>query len=191
MLLALKKVGEVQKMLNEKDKVFQNLHGFQEPFIEGALKRGSWSNTKEILSKDQNDIIELVKSSQLRGRGGAGFSTGLKWSFMPKNTGKQHYLVVNADESEPGTCKDREIIRNDPHTLVEGCLIASYAIQATKCYIYIRGEYHYEYVQLEKAIEEAYERGFIGKMLVVADLILIFMFIEVLELTYVGKRQLF
>ena len=163
MLLALKKVGEVQKMLNEKDKVFQNLHGFQEPFIDGALKRGSWSNTKEILSKDQNDIIELVKSSQLRGRGGAGFSTGLKWSFMPKNTGKQHYLVVNADESGPGTCKDREIIRNDPHTLVEGCLIASYAIQATKCYIYIRGEYHHEYVQLEKAIEEAYERGFIGK----------------------------
>ena len=143
MSLVLKKVGEVQKMLNEKDKVFQNLHGFQEPFLEGALKRGSWSNTKEILSKDQNDIIELVKSSQLRGRGGAGFSTGLKWSFMPKNTGKQHYLVVNADESEPGTCKDREIIRNDPHTLVEGCLIASYAIQATKCYIYIRGEYHY------------------------------------------------
>ena len=120
MLLVLKKAGEVQKMLNEKDKVFQNLHGFQEPFIEGALKRGSWSNTKEILSKDQNDIIELVKSSQLRGRGGAGFSTGLKWSFMPKNTGKQHYLVVNADESETGTCKDREIIRNDPHTLLEG-----------------------------------------------------------------------
>ena len=150
-------------MLNTKDKVFQNLHGFEEPFIEGALQRGSWSNTKEILSKNQNDIIELVKSSQLRGRGGAGFSTGLKWSFMPKDTGKQHYLVVNADESEPGTCKDREIIRNDPHTLVEGCLIASYAIQASKCYIYLRGEYHYEYVQLEKAIEEAYNRGYIGK----------------------------
>ena len=111
MSLVLKKVGEVQKMLNEKDKVFQNLHGFQEPFIEGALKRGSWSNTKEILSKDQNDIIELVKSSQLRGRGGAGFSTGLKWSFMPKEVKvRPHYLVVNADESEPGTCKDRDII---------------------------------------------------------------------------------
>jgi NADH-quinone oxidoreductase subunit F len=82
---------------------------------------------------------------------------------MPKDTGKQHYLVVNADESEPGTCKDREIIRNDPHTLIEGCLIASYAIQATKCYIYIRGEYHYEYVQLEKAIQEAYDRNLIGK----------------------------
>ena len=150
-------------MLNQKDKVFQNLHGFEDPFLGGALKRGSWSNTKEILSKSQNDVIELVKSSQLRGRGGAGFSTGLKWSFMPKDTGKQHYLVVNADESEPGTCKDREIIRNDPHTLIEGCLIASYAIQATKCYIYIRGEYHYEYVQLEKAIQEAYDKNLIGK----------------------------
>ena len=104
-----------------------------------------------------------MKSSQLRGRGGAGFSTGLKWSFMPKDTGKQHYLVVNADESEPGTCKDREIIRNDPHMLIEGCLIASYAIQATKCYIYIRGEYHYEYLQLEKAIQEAYDKNLIGK----------------------------
>ena len=150
-------------MLSNQDKIFQNLHGFDDAFLEGAKKRGSWSNTKEILSKSQNDVIELVKSSQLRGRGGAGFSTGLKWSFMPKDTGKQHYLVVNADESEPGTCKDREIIRNDPHTLIEGCLIASYAIQATKCYIYIRGEYHHEYVQLEKAIAEAYDNNLIGK----------------------------
>jgi len=96
-------------MLNPQDRVFQNLHGQDDACLEGALTRGSWSNTKEILSKDQNEVIELVKSSQLRGRGGAGFSTGLKWSFMPKDTGKQHYLVVNADESEPGTCKDREL----------------------------------------------------------------------------------
>ncbi|MDB3864043.1 NADH-quinone oxidoreductase subunit NuoF [Alphaproteobacteria bacterium] len=150
-------------MLNPQDRVFQNLHGKDDAFLEGALTRGSWSNTKEILSKDQSEVIELVKSSQLRGRGGAGFSTGLKWSFMPKDTGKQHYLVVNADESEPGTCKDREIIRNDPHMLIEGCLIASYAIQATKCYIYIRGEYHFEYLQLEKAIQEAYDKNLIGK----------------------------
>lgn len=150
-------------MLKPQDRVFQNLHGQDDVFLEGALKRGSWSNTKEILSKDQNEVVELVKSSQLRGRGGAGFSTGLKWSFMPKDTGKQHYLVVNADESEPGTCKDREIIRNDPHMLIEGCLIASYAIQATKCYIYIRGEYHFEYLQLEKAIQEAYDKNLIGK----------------------------
>ena len=150
-------------MLNKEDKIFTNLHGFEDPFLQGALKRGIWSNTKEILKKEPNEIIELVKASQLRGRGGAGFSTGLKWSFMPKDTGKQHYLVVNADESEPGTCKDREMIRNDPHMLIEGCLIASYAIQATKCYIYIRGEYFFEYEQLEKAIKEAYDKNFLGK----------------------------
>ena len=150
-------------MLNKEDKIFTNLHGFEDPFLQGALKRGIWSNTKEILKKEPNEIIDLVKASQLRGRGGAGFSTGLKWSFMPKDTGKQHYLVVNADESEPGTCKDREIIRNDPHMLIEGCLIASYAIQATKCYIYIRGEYFFEYEQLEKAIKEAYDKNFVGK----------------------------
>ena len=95
-------------MLNKEDKIFTNLHGFEDPFLKGALNRGVWSTTKEILKKEPNEIIELVKSSQLRGRGGAGFPTGLKWSFMPKDTGKQHYLVVNADESEPGTCKDRE-----------------------------------------------------------------------------------
>jgi NADH-quinone oxidoreductase subunit F len=150
-------------MLNKEDKIFTNLHGFEDPFLQGALKRGIWSNTKEILKKEPNEIIELVKASQLRGRGGAGFSTGLKWSFMPKDTGKQHYLVVNADESEPGTCKDRAMIRNDPHTLIEGCLSASYAIQATKCYIYIRGEYFFEYEQLEKAIKEAYDKNFLGK----------------------------
>ena len=150
-------------MLNKEDQIFTNLHGFEDPFLQGALKRGIWSNTKEILKKEPNEIIELVKASQLRGRGGAGFSTGLKWSFMPKDTGKQHYLVVNADESEPGTCKDREMIRNDPHMLIEGCLIASYAIQATKCYIYIRGEYFFEYKQLEKAIKEAYDKNFVGK----------------------------
>ncbi|MGY9016599.1 MAG: NADH-quinone oxidoreductase subunit NuoF [Alphaproteobacteria bacterium] len=150
-------------MLNKEDKIFTNLHGFEDPFLKGALNRGVWSTTKEILKKEPNEIIELVKSSQLRGRGGAGFPTGLKWSFMPKDTGKQHYLVVNADESEPGTCKDREMIRNDPHMLIEGCLIASYAIQASKCYIYIRGEYFFEYQQLEKAIKEAYEKNLIGK----------------------------
>jgi|TARA_B110000114_G_C15071467_1_gene389804 NADH-quinone oxidoreductase subunit F len=150
-------------MLNKKDKIFTNLHGFEDPFLKGALNRGIWSNTKEILKKNPVEIIDLVKNSQLRGRGGAGFSTGLKWSFMPKDTGKQHYLVVNADESEPGTCKDREMIRNDPHMLIEGCLIASYAIQASKCYIYIRGEYFFEYQQLEKAIKEAYEKNLIGK----------------------------
>ena len=112
-------------MLKPQDRVFQNLHGEDDAFLEGARKRGSWSNTKEILSKEQNEVIELVKSSQLRGRGGAGFSTGLKWSFMPKDPNSNNYLVVNADESEPGTCKDRDMIRNEPHKLIEGCLLSS------------------------------------------------------------------
>ena len=109
-------------------------------------------------------IIEQMKASGLRGRGGAGFPTGLKWSFMPKESdGRPSYLVVNADESEPGTCKDREIMRHDPHTLIEGCLIASFAMQAHACYIYIRGEYIREREALQAAIDEAYEAGLIGQ----------------------------
>ncbi|RYE13907.1 MAG: NADH-quinone oxidoreductase subunit NuoF, partial [Sphingobacteriaceae bacterium] len=108
-------------------------------------------------------IIEEIKKSGLRGRGGAGFSTGMKWSFMPKDVVNQHYLVVNADESEPGACKDRDIIRNEPHKLIEGCLIASYAIGASICYIYVRGEFYNEYKVLQTAIDEAYEAGLIGK----------------------------
>ena len=150
-------------MLREEDKIFKNLYGFDDWSLTGAKNRGVWSNTKEIIEKGSDFIVEEIKSSQLRGRGGAGFPAGLKWSFMPKDSGKPHYLVVNADESEPGTCKDREMIRNDPHMLIEGCLIASYAIQATKCYIYIRGEYFFEYEQLEKAIKEAYDKNFVGK----------------------------
>ena len=122
-------------MLKPEDKIFKNLYNELGWEIDDAIKRNDWKDTKDIISKGREWIINEVKTSELRGRGGAGFSTGLKWSFMPKDTGKQHYFVVIADESEPGTCKDREIIRNDPHTLVEGCLIASYAIQASKCYI--------------------------------------------------------
>ena len=105
-----------------------------------------------------------MKASGLRGRGGAGFPTGLKWSFMPKESdGRPHYLVVNADESEPGTCKDREIMRHDPHTLVEGCLVAGFAMGANAAYIYIRGEYIREREALQIAIDEAYDAGLIGK----------------------------
>jgi len=105
-----------------------------------------------------------MKASGLRGRGGAGFPTGLKWSFMPKESdGRPAYLVVNADESEPGTCKDREIMRHDPHTLIEGCLIASFAMNANACYIYIRGEYIREKEALQAAIDEAYDAGLVGK----------------------------
>ncbi|MFT6106551.1 MAG: NADH-quinone oxidoreductase subunit F [Rickettsiales bacterium] len=154
-------------MLNEKDKIFTNLYGFESAGLEAAKKRGDWKGTAEFLAKGEPWLIEQVKASGLRGRGGAGFPTGLKWSFAPKKSSeensKPHYLVVNADESEPGTCKDREILRHDPHKLLEGCLIGARAINAHVCYIYIRGEYYNEAVALQKAIDEAYEDGLIGK----------------------------
>ncbi len=149
-------------MLAEKNKIFKNLYGHEDWGIESAIKRGVWDNTKKILDKGRDFIIEEIKKSELRGRGGAGFPAGLKWSFMPKDSGKPHYLVVNADESEPGTCKDREIIRNDPHMLLEGCLLAGFAMNANKCYIYIRGEYFNEAQILQKAINEAYSKNLIG-----------------------------
>src|SRR5471032_161240 len=109
-------------------------------------------------------IVDIMKKSGLRGRGGAGFPTGLKWSFMPKEVKERpHYLVVNADESEPGTCKDRDIMRNDPHTLVEGCLIASFAMRANACYIYVRGEFIREREAMQRAVDEAYAAKLVGK----------------------------
>lgn len=109
-------------------------------------------------------LVQEVKDSGLRGRGGAGFPSGLKWSFMPKKSdGRPSFLVVNADESEPGTCKDREIMRKDPHKLVEGCLLAGFAMRARAGYIYIRGEYFNEALVLQEAIHEAYQAGFLGK----------------------------
>jgi NADH-quinone oxidoreductase subunit F len=151
-------------MLEDKDRIFLNLYGFGDWRLKGARARGAWDNTKALLDKGKDWIINEMKASGLRGRGGAGFPTGLKWSFMPKlDPARPHYLVVNADESEPGTCKDREIMRNDPHLLVEGCLIASFAMQAHACYIYIRGEYVLEYERLQAAIDEAYDASLIGE----------------------------
>lgn len=152
-------------MLKKEDRIFTNLYGHDSPYLEAAKKRGSWDNTKDFLSKSQDDIIEIVKQSGLRGRGGAGFPTGLKWSFMPKESpnGKPSYLVINADESEPGTCKDRDIIRNDPHKLIEGALLAGYAMRAVAAYIYIRGEFCNEASAIQVAIDEAYAAGLIGK----------------------------
>ena len=150
-------------MLKQSDKIFQNLYGIAPWNLEGAKQRGIWSNSKELIAKGSNYIIEEIKQSGLRGRGGAGFPTGLKWSFMPKDSTKTHYLIVNADESEPGSCKDREILRNDPHLLIEGCLVAGFAMHAHICYIYIRGEYYKESSNLQKAIDEAYENGLLGK----------------------------
>ncbi|MDT7933560.1 MAG: NADH-quinone oxidoreductase subunit NuoF [Sphingomonadaceae bacterium] len=152
-------------MLADKDRIFTNLYGRHDWGVDGALQRGDWDGTKAILERGREKIIEQVKASGLRGRGGAGFSTGTKWSFMPKEVkeGRPHYLVINADESEPGTCKDREILRHDPHKLIEGALIASIAMQAHACYIYVRGEYWHEINRLQAAIDQAYARGFIGK----------------------------
>jgi NADH-quinone oxidoreductase subunit F len=151
-------------MLKDKDRIFTNLYGQDDWNLAGAKRRGVWDNTKALLELGRDDIVAKIKDSGLRGRGGAGFPTGLKWSFMPKERGdRPAYLVVNADESEPGSCKDREILRNDPHRLLEGCLVAGFAMGATACYIYIRGEYFHEGSQVQKAIDEAYDAGLIGK----------------------------
>jgi NADH-quinone oxidoreductase subunit F len=152
-------------MLKEQDKIFTNLSGKESPLLKDAKKRGTWQKTKELLDLGSEKIIDEVKKSGLRGRGGAGFSTGLKWSFMPKNSPKDRptYLVVNADESEPGTCKDRDILRYEPHKLLEGVVLAGRAINASAAYIYIRGEFYNEYLILKEALEEAYKEGFIGK----------------------------
>ena len=151
-------------MLKDEDRIFTNIYGMHDRSLAGAKARGNWDGTANIIKKGRDWIVDEMKASGLRGRGGAGFPTGLKWSFMPKESdGRPSYLVVNADESEPGTCKDREIMRNDPHTLIEGCLIASFAMNANACYIYIRGEYIREREALQAAIDAAYEDGLLGK----------------------------
>ncbi len=149
-------------MLNDRDRIFTNLYGLEDWRLEAARKRGDWDNTKAILEKGRDWIINEMKESGLRGRGGAGFPTGLKWSFMPKEVKGPHYLLINADEGEPGTCKDRDMIRHDPHKLVEGALIASFAMGAHTAYVYIRGEFYREAQVLQGAIDEAREAGLIG-----------------------------
>jgi NADH-quinone oxidoreductase subunit F len=154
-----------EAMLDDKDRIFRNLYGLEDWGLECARRRGSWDGTKAILDKGRDWIVTEMKASGLRGRGGAGFPTGMKWSFMPKDSsdGRPSYLVVNADESEPGTCKDREIMRHDPHLLVEGCLIAGCAMGAHVGYIYVRGEFIREREHLQAAIDQAYEAKLIGK----------------------------
>jgi len=151
-------------MLSDADRIYQNLYGQQDWRLAGARARGDWDGISDILGRGRDALIEEVKASGMRGRGGAGFPTGMKWSFMPKQSdGRPSYLVVNADESEPGTCKDRDIIRHEPHKLVEGCLIAGFSMGAHTGYIYIRGEYYNESRHLQAAIDEAYEAGLLGK----------------------------
>src|SRR5215831_19777681 len=150
-------------MLADRDRVFTNLYGDGDWRLAGARRRDDWDGTREIILKGRDAIVQEIKDSGLRGRGGAGFPTGLKWSFMPKQSDRPCYLVVNADESEPGTCKDRDIIRHDPHKLIEGCLVAGVAMGACAAYIYIRGEFGNEAKVLQAAIDEAYAAGLIGK----------------------------
>lgn len=150
-------------MLKKQDRIFTNIYGEHESNLAASKKRGDWDDTKALIKKGREWIIDEVKKSGLRGRGGAGFPTGVKWSFMPKDHPKPSYLVVNADESEPGTCKDRDILRNEPHKLIEGCVLASHAIGANSCYIYIRGEFYNEASNVQKAIDEAYDKSLIGK----------------------------
>ena len=151
-------------MLKDSDRVFTNLYGFHDWGLKAARARGAWDGTRAMIERGHDAIIEEVKASGLRGRGGAGFPTGLKWSFMPKQSdGRPNYLVINADESEPGTCKDRDIMRHDPQLLIEGALLSGFAMRAHASYIYIRGEFIREREVLQAAIDEAYDAKLIGK----------------------------
>ncbi|EKF38905.1 NADH-ubiquinone oxidoreductase, mitochondrial, putative [Trypanosoma cruzi marinkellei] len=151
--------------LKDQDRIFLNLYNDFGTDIASAERRGDWYRTKDLLLKGHDWVIAEMKASGLRGRGGAGFPSGLKWSFMPKvkPDGRPSYLIVNCDESEPGTCKDREIMRHEPHKLVEGALIAGFAMRARYGYIYIRGEFYNEWRSVERAIQEAYAKGYLGR----------------------------
>src|SRR5215469_13167430 len=129
----------------------------------GYRRVGGYQALPKALSMDPDDVIATVKSSVLRGRGGAGFPTGMKWSFIPQGDGKPHYLTVNADESEPGTCKDIPLMMADPHVLIEGIIITCFAIRASHAFIYVRGEVLHVIRRLQFAVAEAYEAGYLGR----------------------------
>jgi NADH-quinone oxidoreductase subunit F len=131
--------------------------------IDAYKRHGGYQAAAKALSMDADAVIQLIKDSGLRGRGGAGFPTGNKWGFIPQNDGKEHYLVVNADESEPGTCKDMPLLLANPHSLIEGMIIASYAIRANHAFIYLRGEVVHVYRRILQAVEDAYKAGHLGK----------------------------
>jgi len=146
---------------------------FDEPWtLENYLKLGGYEALKTIIREGMSpeDVVEAVKQSNLRGRGGAGFPTGMKWSFMPKDMPGPKYVVCNSDESEPGTCKDRDILRFNPHALIEGMVIAGYAMRAPVGYNYLRGEFMHEpFERVEQALKEAYENGFVGQNILGSD----------------------
>ncbi|HEX4098502.1 MAG TPA: NADH-quinone oxidoreductase subunit F, partial [Caulobacteraceae bacterium] len=152
----------MSRLLANRDRIFTNLYGLHDWRLESARQRGAWNATADMIALGPEWILAQVKASGLRGRGGAGVPAATKWGLMAPEDGRPRYLVVNADESEPGACKDREIIRGDPQLLIEGCLLASRAIGAQAAYIYIRGEYVAERERLEAAIAEAYAARLIG-----------------------------
>ena len=153
-------------MLIDSNKIFTNLRGTGAFDLKSSRMRGIWNNTANIIGKGREKIIDEIKKSELRGRGGAGFPTGMKWSFI-QNTAIDpdlpRYFIVNADEGEPGTCKDRDILRYEPHRLLEGILIAAFVAKAHVAYVYIRGEYVNEAKILQKAIDEAYANRLLGQ----------------------------
>ncbi|MGN6609876.1 MAG: NADH-quinone oxidoreductase subunit F, partial [Jatrophihabitans sp.] len=137
--------------------------GTQQPWRIGNYERlDGYAGLRKALTMAPDDLIALVKDSNLRGRGGAGFPTGMKWSFIPQGDGKPHYVVVNADEGEPGTCRDLPLMMNDPHALVEGIIIACYAVRAERAFIYIRGEAVHALRRVVAAVQEARARGYLG-----------------------------
>jgi NADH-quinone oxidoreductase subunit F len=150
-------------MLSDQDRIFTNLYGVHDWRLAGARARGDWDNTAAILARGRDEIVNEIKASGLRGRGGAGFPTGAKWGFVPKESAKPKYILCNADESEPGTCKDRPLMEMAPHQLIEGVVIAGRAVGAHHGYIYIRGEYRYVLEIVDAAIEEAYAHGYLGQ----------------------------
>jgi len=150
-------------MLKDTDRIFNNLYGQHTINFKTAITLGDFKQLKEILTQGSSFIINEVKNSNIKGRGGAGFPTGMKWSFINQKDPRPKYLVINGDEGEPGTCKDRELIRHEPFKIIEGCILASYAIGAKTCYIYIRGEFCEEAEVLQKAIDETYKNGYLGK----------------------------
>jgi NADH-quinone oxidoreductase subunit F len=148
----------------EKKVLFANIDDPKQPEIDTYVSKGGYKSWTQVLKKMKPaEVIDIVKKSGLRGRGGAGFPAGMKWSFVPKDSPKPKYLVCNGDESEPGTCKDRVLMEHDPHLVVEGMAIAAFAIGANHAFIYIRGEFDYPASQMRKAIEQAYSKGYLGK----------------------------
>jgi NADH-quinone oxidoreductase subunit F len=149
--------------MTHKQILLQNIHQPNQHTISGYESRGGYQTIKKVLRMDPAAVIEEVKASGLRGRGGAGFSTGTKWGFVPKNSGKPVYLLNNADESEPGTFKDRVLLERDPHLCIEGMIMAGWALQSNWSAVYIRGEYGYPFTRINEAVKEAYAKGYLGE----------------------------